>query len=311
MNNSINDHQTPLLALLRFDGARFSGHALDIDCTRELLGYRSLVLECAKELWKRGHPDRPRLPKNFEIGFRLEFDRVLPGSTGLPLRRTCDQSQSALDLGDEFDEAAALIDQVIVAADQDQLLPAAFPSNVVPLFSKFGNSLRGGETLYLKARLSKDEAPYSERARKRLADWVPPSYEDRVDLMGEVRMASVGPGAFKLQMPDGGPLVDGRFESAHESMVLLALKDHQQTRLRVVGLGEFGTHDRQFRRLLRVDHIEMLRSVGVAFDADARPIWDVLGEAGATAPPGTWDDVPVDLSERVDEVVYGPGSRDA
>lgn len=97
-----------MLASLRFDGARFSGHALDIDCTRELLAYRSLVLECAKEWWKRRHPDRPRLPKNFDSGFRLEFDCVVSGSTGLPLRRVCDQSQSALDFDDEFDEAAAI-----------------------------------------------------------------------------------------------------------------------------------------------------------------------------------------------------------
>lgn len=94
-------------------------------------------------------------------------------------------------------------------------------------------------------------------------------------------------------------------------MVLQALKEHRQARLRVTGLGEFSTHDRLLRRLLRVEQVELLSAAGAAFDADVRPLWEVLAEVGAIAPPGTWDDVPVDLSERIDEVVYGPGSRDA
>jgi hypothetical protein len=293
---------------LRFDGTRFDGHALDIDCTRELLAYRNLVLECAKELWKRRHPGRERLPKNFDSGFRLEFDRVVPGSAGLPLFRVREQPQTELDFDDEFDDAAALVDQAIAAANADQLLPEDFPSTVVPLFSEFGMSMRTNETLFLQSRRSIAEVAYTDNARRRLAEWVPPSYEDRVDIVGEVRMANVGPGAFKLQLQDGGPLVDGRFDAGHEATVLQALKDHRQARLRVTGQGEFGTRDRQLRRLLRVDHVDVLGAAEPAFDADARPIWDELAEVGKSAPPGTWDEVPHDLSERIDEVVYGRGS---
>ena len=65
------------LASLRFDGKRFEDHALDVECTQELTAYRTLVLECAKELWRRKNPGRMRLPRGFEDGFRLEFDRVL------------------------------------------------------------------------------------------------------------------------------------------------------------------------------------------------------------------------------------------
>lgn len=96
------------LASLRFEGKRFEGHALDIECTQELIAYRTLVLECAKELWRRNNPDRVRLPKRFEDGFRLEFDRIDPGSATIPLRRVRDVLQGELDLGDDFDEAAAI-----------------------------------------------------------------------------------------------------------------------------------------------------------------------------------------------------------
>jgi len=299
------------LATLRFDGPRFAGHSLDVECTRELIAYRTLVLECAKELWKRRHPDRARLPRNFDSGFRLDVDRIDPGSASLPLRRVRDHSQAALDFDDEFDEAAALIDDTIAAANQDRLLPEALPSNVVALFSDFGSSMRIDETLYLRSRRSSNEAAYTASARQRLANWVLPNYEDLVDITGEVRMANVGPGAFRLQLPDGGPLVEGRFEASHEAVVLQALKDHRQARLRVTGQGEFSTSERQLRRLLRVDHVEVLRSDSIEFDASARPIWEVLAEVGTDAPTGTWDDVPPDLSERIDEVVYGRQGGDA
>ena len=51
------------LATLRFDGERFKGHALDVECTQELIIYRNLIVECAKELWRRKHPDRINLQR--------------------------------------------------------------------------------------------------------------------------------------------------------------------------------------------------------------------------------------------------------
>ncbi|MBE7420747.1 MAG: hypothetical protein HS128_23890 [Ideonella sp.] len=293
------------LATLRFDGKRFEGHALDVECTQELLAYRTLVLECAKELWRRKNPDRVRLPKRFEDGFRLQFDRVIPGSAALPLRRVREVVQGELDFDDDFDEAAALIDQAITAADRDDLLPDALPANVVPLFRDFGGTLRADETLFVRSRRGSAEAVYGARARQRLAEWIGPTFEDAVDLVGEVRMANVGPGAFKLQLPDGGPLIDGRFDAAHETVVLEALKSHRSVLLRVAGIAEFSTRDRQMRRLIRVDKVEVSAKAPLAYDETALPIWEELAAIGNSAPPGTWQAVPDDLSTRIDEVVYG------
>jgi hypothetical protein len=297
--------QTVEFATLRFDGRRFAGHALDVECTQELLAYRTLVLECAKELWHRSHPDRVYLPRRFEEGFRLEFDRVVPGSAALPLRRVRDTAQGELDFEDEFDEAAALIDAAIAAAGRDDLLPDALPANVVPLFSRFGTTLRPDETLFVRSRRSGTESEYNALARQRLAEWVGPTFDDAVDLVGEVRMANVGPGAFNLQLPEGGPLIDGRFDGAHEAVVLEALKNHRSALLRVVGIAEFSTRDRQMRRMVRVDKVEVSQKAPVAYDETALPIWEELAAIGNSAPPGTWQAVPDDLSTRIDEVVYG------
>lgn len=81
------------IELLRSDGKRLEGHAIDVDCTQELVAYRTIILECAKELWRRKHPDRLRLPSGFEDGFRLQFDRGEEGSAVVPLQRVRDPVQ--------------------------------------------------------------------------------------------------------------------------------------------------------------------------------------------------------------------------
>jgi hypothetical protein len=299
---AVSDETSIELATLRFEGERFLGHALDVECTHELVVYRSIVLECAKELWRRKHPDRVRLPRGFEEGFRLEFDRVEDGSAIIPLRRMREREQASLDWGnlDEFDEAAQLVDAAISAASADRLLPDSLPTNVVPLFRELGKTLQPQETLFTQARHSHSEARYDAAARRRLGEWLDVTYEDLVDVVGEVRMAHVGPGTFSLLLEDGVTLVPGRFAGEQEDVVLDALRNHRNVRLRVRGVTEFGTYDRALKRFTRVDDVAPPSAAGAQFDSSATPIWEQLSEIGGAAPRGTWDDVPTDLSKRDD-----------
>ena len=299
------------LASLRFDGKRFEGHALDVECTQELIAYRNLIVECAKELWRRKNPNRVRLPRGFEEGFRLQFNRLEDGSAVVPLQRVRVGDQGELDWGnlDEFDEAADLIDAAIVAANDDELLPAALPSNVISLFRDFGKSLRADEVLFTRSRHGSTEAAYTAKARKRLTEWVGPTYEDVVDVIGEVRMANVGPGTFSLQFDDTETLVSGRFSPEQESEVLEALRNHHPLRLRVQGIAEFATSDRKIKKFSRVDKVVPAALTEQLFDEMAMPIWEQLAAIGESAPKGTWDGVPSDLSVRIDEIVYRRGSE--
>ena len=294
------------LATLRFDGERFKEHTLDVECTQELITYRNLIVECAKELWRRKHPERVKLPKGFEKGFRLQFNQLEPGSAKVPLQRVRVDDQSDLDWGnlDEFDEAADLIDAAIAAANDDRLLPDGLPSNVIPLFRDFGKTLAPDEVLYTRSRHGTAEAPYTAKARKRLTEWVGASYEDTVDVIGEVRMANVGPGTFSLQLDGMEPVVTGRFSPEQEAEVLEALRNHRSLRLRVIGMAEFATNDRQIKRFIRVDDVAHTALPDQVFDETAVPIWDQLSAIGESAPEGTWDSVPTDLSMKIDNLVY-------
>lgn len=298
------------MASLRFDGERFNGHSLDVECTQELITYRNLVLECAKLLWRAKHPDRVNLPKGFDKGFRLQFNRLEDGSALVPLQRVQLTDQADL-FDDEFDEAVSLIDQAIIAANADDLLPTGLPSNVIPLFRDFGKTLRDDEVLFTRARGAKIEAAYTAKARKRLAEWVEDTYEDFVDVVGEVRMANVGPGRFGLQVEMSGTqaVVEGRYSLADEAKVLDALNEHRTARLRVRGVGEFGTADRMLKRFMKINLVELAGNETPIYDNTAVPIWEQLSSIGRSAPAGAWDAIPSDLSSRIDEVVYGSGEE--
>lgn len=294
------------LAVLRFQGDRFANHTLDVDTTQELIAYKKLVLECAKELWRRRNPGRTNLPGGFEKGFSIVFSEMREGSVGIPLKRRIEREDDELDLPpeDEFPMAARMIDETIEAAGAGETLPAELPRNVIPLFREFGKTLSAEESVFTRATGRSSEAAYSAVARERLATWAEPTYEDVVELHGEVSMANVRGGQFALVLEDGRT-PNGRFNPEQETLVLEALCHHRDVRLRVRGTGEFNQADRSLRRLVRVDHIEIATAGPAVYDESVPPIWEVVTEIGVQAPRGTWDNVPRDLSNRVDEYIYG------
>lgn len=294
------------LAVLRFQGERFENHTLDVDSTQELIAYKKLILECAKELWRRRNPGRIQLPRGFEKGFGIVFSEIREGSAGVPLKRRIEREDDDLGLPieDEFVQAARLIDQAIEAAGAEATLPPEFPRNVVPLFREFGKTLTSEESLFIRATGRPSESAYTTTARERLATWTEPTYEDIVELCGEVSMANVRGGQFTLVL-DTGETPSGRFSADQEALVLEALRHHREVRLRVRAIGEFNQADRSLRRLVRVEHTEIATAGPPSYDESVPPIWQVVSEIGSQAPDGTWDQVPRDLSKRVDEYVYG------
>ena len=75
------------LTTLRFDGPRFEDHSLEIDVLPELIAYKKLLIETAKELWRKKNPGRERLPRGFEDSIAIKFFQLGDGSTAIPLKR--------------------------------------------------------------------------------------------------------------------------------------------------------------------------------------------------------------------------------
>jgi hypothetical protein len=139
-----------------------------------------------------------------------------------------------------------------------------------------------------------------------LAEWRETTYEDRLDLTGEVCMANLRGYSFGLVMPDRQASVSGRFSEQQEAEVLEALRNHKTARLRIQGVGEFSMSDRTLRRIARADGVAVVTGEEAAFVEGVKPIWATVREIGATVPEDVWKPVPTDLATRLHEYLY-PG----
>ncbi|HUT53828.1 MAG TPA: hypothetical protein VM658_10595 [bacterium] len=290
-----------------FKGARFEDHGIDIDVLEELIVYKKILVETAKELWRRHNPDRQRLPKNFEDSLCIKFYELREGSTGVPMMREIEYDNGELPLPrpeDELDEAVKVVAEAEDAANNDYPLPDNFPKNIIPLFDKYGDSLREDESFEHQPANSERRIIYNKKTRERLHSWSDGQYEDMIELSGEVRAADLDQGNFTIRLDDGTK-VAGKFNPSQEEEVTLALREHEKKRLSVKGRGGFSSPEGKLRRIIAVEQMIIHQGNGDVFDASARPIWEVVSEIGASVPEEEWAKVPTDLSKNLDHYLYG------
>lgn len=301
------------LTTLRFHGGRFEDAAgfLEIDALPELMAFKKLVVETAKGLWRARNPQRERLPRYFEDGIQLFFREVGKGSACVPIERACpalDEDVLGLNAEDDVDSAVILINDCIEAGNTpgDPALPDRFPRQALGLFEEFGRTLQSDEGIEFTNLGSRRAADYTLRTREVLLTRVRFGYEDSIDLIGEVRAASLrlaGGGEFTISLEHGGK-AEGVFSDEHEAEVTKALHEHRSVRLRVRGTGQFGT-DGSLRRIKSGASIEIVAKGEPVFDPSARPIWEIVAEIGRSAPPEAWAKVPTDGARNLDHYLYG------
>ncbi len=294
---------------LRFVGGRFeqSKGWLDFDILPELQVYKRILVETAKEEWKRRNPERGRLPKGFEENIRLGFHEIRDGSCTVPVERLIGVDDGALFeyIPDEIDEAARIIDETLIAVRDDTTLPEHLPTRVLQIFEEWGKTLAADEGIVLGNR-NGDSPRFDVNIRSRLLSARTERYEDTVDFVGEVRAAelkAVAGGSFSIQS-ENGETVPGAFTSEQEETITDALHEHHRLRLRIVGLGEFEPGGR-LRRIMRVDRLEEHPVGETPFDPEVPPIWEVVATIGRSVPEEAWGKVPTDLAANLDRYLYG------
>lgn len=126
-----------------FDGGRFDiPEGMPLEALGELALYRELVVDVARQLWKRGHPERQRAPKKFGAELDLRLERVDGGSVQPIVGRR--ESESTL-VGDYFDQSRDLITRAVERVATTRALPGDFPRAQVPKLSRLGGALHPGE----------------------------------------------------------------------------------------------------------------------------------------------------------------------
>jgi predicted nucleic acid-binding protein len=185
---SVFRHYT--LAKQTFHGARFEDHGLDLDVLPEILAFKSLIAEVAKDLWRRKNPERERLTMNFEDRFRVKIFSIQGGSATVPLERIYSVADDALIVeppDDEFDEAVDLIADSITAVQNERRLPSGLSRRVIPMFVQFTACLLPDEAISFISGRSSKNATFTRDTKFLFERRITADFQDEITVRGELR----------------------------------------------------------------------------------------------------------------------------
>ena len=288
------------VARLHFKGERYDDHSLDADALREYIQFQKIAREMAKAIWKKRHPDRRNLPKDFEDRTRLCLRAIEEGSVAVPLEIR-EQPKNALPLKEEWHEIMEAIDiahEVFCAAERGEMLPEDAPKNILPDLLKLGESLPD-DAEFGFAPSGKPIVPVTKKSRQRLQEFISEPYEGSIEIIGCVFEADVFKKHFQVCL-DNGTKVLAEFAAEQESDITSALKDHESVRLRLEGRGKFSQQGK-LEKVISVTKILAIKGDEAVFDPTAEPIEDALARIAKQIPESDWDNLPPDLSIRHDD----------
>lgn len=228
-------------------GKRFDGHAIPLDVLKELETYQRLIVEVAKALFLQRHTDRRRVPKGFESRLRLSLRQVESGSA-MPvlLRSRADVLSDQVALlpadADEFEAARDLISEAVTSVNDGTSLPRRFPRHLLGRFNQFGRSLYADESIELRVSRKVRGPSYNQAVRKKLVLMEERSVSSPVEVEGRIYEADVEKGTFHVDL--GDVRVAGCFTKEFESQIVVALKEHDNLKVRLTGTGRFDGQDR-------------------------------------------------------------------
>ncbi|MFI5458098.1 MAG: hypothetical protein ACHRXM_21905 [Isosphaerales bacterium] len=288
-----------------FQGGRFEDHGVVLDVLEDLVRYRDLLVSVAKVLWRRRNAGRERLPKNFEDSLSMKFYEVQPNCATIPLARVLPpvDERPFFPIEDELDEAIDLVTRTVEAAGQDKPIPEEFPKELLELFDGYGKTLRDDEWIEQRPAGSEKPVRYDAQVHHRLAQAMTAAYEDSVDLIAEVTMARVSRPRMGILLADGRE-IEASFRAEDERTITTALQDHQTTKVRLVGRGQFGP-DGRLHRIHEVTQATLLPGGAIPFDPNAKPFWEEFEEIMAEVPMAEIEKLPRDGSAQLDHYLYG------
>jgi len=303
--------KTTDLTTIIFKGPMFEDHGLEIDILTELIAYKKLLVDTAKELWKSSHPDRKNLPPGFGDSVRIKFYELGKGSTSVELKKIMYSLDGELPLSDddEFDKAAVMMEDGIGAFQFGTPLPPDLPKNIMESLREMGTTLGEEDKMVIHSPKRAKPVEFTPAIRRKIEDYVECNYVDSIEIEGEVRSADLDNYNFTIRSSDGDK-IKGKFKPEQEHLVTEALQHHEQLTLKINGLGEYERNTGKLVRFQDVRNIEIKSPAQALQSSDEIPIWEMFSNIIQKISAKEWEKIPSDLSENVDHYLYGAERRE-
>lgn len=174
---------------LHYFGARFANNRMPVDVLPDLPAFRELLLSFAKDEWRTRHPDRKKLPRNFDKEISLSLFDIADGSA-IPQLEWCRSSPqiSLFDDRDEIDEVVeAAYATVIAVFEGSDGEATSLDSEKLRALNRFGPGLKDDERIELTARDGSGKVVYLDmHRRKQLITGARDTYRSRLEGTGEL-----------------------------------------------------------------------------------------------------------------------------
>ena len=298
-------HGEPLITNT-FKGRRFDDHGLDLDVLPEIMLYHKILLETAKELWRKNNPDKQRLKKNLDEEFRLKIFNLQAGSVAVPICRDVPSGKFMV-TPNELEEAVELINEAIKCVDSGKRIPQSLPKNVIPLFANYGKTLRDDEYIEQKTAKTGDIARFTRNVREEFERRSLDSYQDQFDIIASVVMARVNKPKFAVLVH--GLEVEATFEEEFTDIIFQALESKTNVPVRMTGLADFSA-DGAMDKIIQVKMVELCHTdqpQEITKEAPV-PFWERLQQLIDKAPPEAFSQIPKDAVSNLDQYLYGTDS---
>jgi hypothetical protein len=180
---------TPRVFSLHYHGVRFAKNRIPVEVLPDLPAFRELLLSYAKDEWKSRHPERKKLPKNFDKELSLSLFDIVDGSAVPKLEWLRSNVQSEMfDPRDEIDQSIeAAYSNVIVLFEGNHGDAAPLDAEKLRALNRFGAGLREHERIEFTARDGSGKVvAFDMHRRKKLITQGRDTYQSRFEGTGEL-----------------------------------------------------------------------------------------------------------------------------
>lgn len=240
-----------------FKGLRFDRHTMPVETLAEIEAYAALVEAVAQDIYFQENSERTRLPKGFKNKFRLDLSTIKEGSAIPVLQREYSDDSAN---NDEFDRARDLINDAIKKVTQGQA--SGLPSNVIPLFLKFGRSLKDDEAIELTTPGTTSPAIYTKAVRLNvLSSESAASRKEVCVVSGSISGFEASKGTFNIITEDGRTVsgrLDSTFDPTIREVATRFKKNLENELVTLIGCGQYKP-DMSLQEIERVQHCILFR----------------------------------------------------
>lgn len=251
----------------RFVGERFEGHNLPLDVLKDLAVFEEMVKTAARLQFIQDNPSRARVPKGFYDGITIAVKDIGEGSAVPKLVLVLSASLITLFPPENqvcLEKARDRIVQAVDAAEHGEKIES-LPDEVLLYFSRFGSSLRPGESIEFSPNNTERPARLNKETRKKLilASSQVQEYTEEIEVTGKVLESDHKKESFKLELRDGTIIAAPKNQSIDEP-ILNAHKDYRKgQKVLVKGVGKFGRND-VLKEMESIEHVELLDVLDVS-----------------------------------------------